>query len=92
MICKTMKKGVECFFMTKKGCSYNGGRCYPVVERCEGCERIQEFPEGRFCSVFPDPAARWRHGNCSMATHIGEKKETKPKMINPIKASKRRYS
>ena len=43
MICQTAKEGTECFFMTKKGCDFNGGACYSVVEHCEGCDRVQEF-------------------------------------------------
>ena len=25
MICQTIKSGIECGFMTKKGCGFNGG-------------------------------------------------------------------
>ncbi len=40
MICSVIKVGQECAFMTNKGCSYNGGKCYPVVESCKGCGRV----------------------------------------------------
>ena len=36
MICVTLKQGVECLFMKKNGCSYSEGKCYTVVENCEG--------------------------------------------------------
>jgi hypothetical protein len=39
MVCEVIKIGRDCAFMTKKGCSFNGGKCYPVVDRCQGCER-----------------------------------------------------
>ncbi len=92
MICETVRKGMECFFMTKKGCKFNGGSCHPVVDQCNGCERIIELPSGKYCSVFPDPASKWRLGPCNMATHLKEdsKNEGNGKKINPLKASKRR--
>ena len=70
MLCATKKEGADCAFMTRKGCGFNGGVCNPIVEQCVGCDRIKEYPEGKFCMVFPDPAAKWRRGNCNMATHI----------------------
>ncbi len=91
MICETIKKGFECFFMTKKGCKFNGGTCHPIVEQCEGCQRIKEFPTGKYCLVFPDPSAKWRLGPCNMATHLqGNGNKNGSKRINPLKASKRR--
>ena len=71
MICTTIKEGVgECAFMTKKGCSFNGGACHPIVEACVGCERAKEFPQGTFCISFPEPESKWRRGICNMATHM----------------------
>jgi len=32
MVCTTIKQGENCFFMTKSGCSYNGGICHEIVE------------------------------------------------------------
>jgi len=89
MVCKTLKPGFECFFMTQTGCQYNGGRCYPVVEQCEGCGRIKEFPSGRFCIHFPDPSVKWRYGVCNMATHVSSSNGGREKRLNPLKASKR---
>lgn len=89
MICTTIRKGVDCPFMTEKGCSYKGGRCYAIVEECSGCNRAAEFESGWYCSVAPEPAIKWKLGNCNMATHVqAAVAETKAK-INPIKASKR---
>jgi len=89
MKCDTIRKGVECYFMTDKGCSYIGGRCYPVVENCEGCERIKEFSEEKYCSSFPEPEAKWSSGACNFATHVKASYDHGQVKINPIKASKR---
>ena len=70
MQCETIKEGLDCTFMTKKGCSFNGGACHAIVEQCNGCDRVAVYPEGTFCSVFPDPSIKWRRGTCNMATHI----------------------
>jgi hypothetical protein len=70
MQCATVKSGVECSFMAKSGCGFLGGACRSVIEKCEGCDRAKAFGDKKFCSAFPDPAVRWRVGNCNMATHI----------------------
>lgn len=88
MVCDSVKPGVECIFMKKTGCSYNGGKCYTVVESCEGCTRILEFETGRYCASFPYPAQRWQKGTCSMSSHV-KKTSVEEQKINPLKASKR---
>ena len=91
MVCATVKQGVDCFFMSKGGCQFNGGHCHPIVEQCEGCQRIQEFPTGKYCTSFPDPSVKWRSGICSMATHVKASNGNQGNgKINPLKASKRR--
>ena len=70
MQCATIKEGVECSFMTKKGCSFNGGNCESIVEQCQGCERTKEYLNGVYCLVYPNPSAKWRRGTCNMATHM----------------------
>jgi hypothetical protein len=70
MHCETLKSGVECSFMAKTGCGFLGGACRSIHEKCEGCDRTQTIDEKKYCSAFPDPASRWRIGNCNMATHI----------------------
>lgn len=89
MICTTLRNGSECPFMTANGCSYNGGACYQVVEPCDGCGRKQEFSSGWFCSACPEPSAKWKNGNCNLATHVQTEVVTKTQKINPLKASKR---
>jgi hypothetical protein len=88
MQCQSQKPGIECLFMKKTGCSYNGGKCYTVIESCEGCTRVLELVTGRFCSSYPYPAQKWQNAGCSMATHKKVQKAEEQK-INPLKASKR---
>jgi uncharacterized protein DUF6811 len=90
MVCTSVKEGVECLFMSKQGCQFNGGSCHSIVEQCEGCSRVKEFPTGKFCLSFPDPAAKWRVGTCNMATHMVVKAQKGNGKLNPLKASKRR--
>jgi hypothetical protein len=89
MVCETMKQGVECLFMKKTGCSYNGAKCYTIVESCDGCTRILEFETGKFCANFPYPAQKWQKGACSMSTHVKKAPKAEGQKINPLKASKR---
>jgi hypothetical protein len=91
MTCETMKPGSDCFFMKKNGCSYNGGNCYTIVEKCNGCERIEEYPQGKFCKAVAEPRTKWVTNICNMATHV--KREIKAegqKSIDPLKLSKKR--
>ena len=91
MICGIIKVGKDCTFMTKKGCSFNGGECYPIVDRCQGCERAVVFPAGQYCIACPDPAAKWSSRDCNLATHVlREKASEVAKSVDPLKASKRK--
>jgi hypothetical protein len=89
MVCTNVKEGVECSFMSKNGCQFNGGSCHSIIEKCDGCQRVKEFSKGKYCLVFPDPTVKWRFGNCSMATHIKAVQEKPTQKLNPLKASKR---
>ena len=89
MVCNSVKQGVECFFMNKNGCQFNGGNCHPIVEQCNGCQKVKEFPAGNYCLIFPEPAVKWRAGKCSMATHLVKAAAAEQVKVNPLKASKR---
>jgi hypothetical protein len=89
MICTTIRNGEACVFMTAKGCSFNGGNCNPVIESCKGCNRSREYQTGWYCSAAPDPATKWKYGNCNLATHITLTVKEEKAKLNPIKASKR---
>ncbi len=90
MICQTVKPGIECFFMTKQGCNYNGGTCYPIIENCNGCNRTVEYPSGIYCASYPHPEQKWSLGTCNFATHIKEETSKEEKRVNALKASKRK--
>jgi hypothetical protein len=90
MICTTIRNGDDCVFMTAKGCSYNEGACLPIVDECNGCQRVGEYATGLYCAAAPDPSLKWKNGNCNFATHIKAAEATKKQKVNPIKASKRR--
>jgi hypothetical protein len=89
MLCESVKPGVECVFMKKKGCSYNGGQCHPIVERCEGCQRVMEFPAGKYCMSFTEPKVKWQRSACPLATHVKREYQVSNRRLNPLKASKR---
>lgn len=89
MLCQTVRKGNECFLMKASGCSFFGGSCKPVIDKCEGCAKIITYNSENYCSSFPDPASRWQNGTCNMATHIKRDVEQIKKKINPLKASKK---
>jgi len=89
MVCTTIKPGVECPFMTAKGCTYNGGKCHEIVEQCNGCNRTSELESGWYCMACPEPAAKWKNGNCNLATHVETTVAATKQKINPLKASKR---
>ena len=89
MNCTTIKEGIECPFMTAKGCSYTDGICHQVVEQCQGCNRGSEFSSGWFCTACPEPAAKWKKGNCNFASHVSTATTSAKAKINPLKASKR---
>ena len=61
----------------------------PVVERCEGCERIIEENSTKYCRTYLDPAAKWRQGMCNFATHAKPELKLVKVRVNPLKASKR---
>ena len=89
MVCTTVKEGVECIFMSKRGCEFNGGSCHPIIEKCDGCQKVVEYLTGKYCMSFPDPASKWKNGICNMATHVKTKTVKQDRKLNPIKASKR---
>lgn len=73
---------------TAEGVTVNGIVLSPVVEQCEGCNRLREFEGEKFCSSYAFPAKKWVGGNCNFATHI-KVAAVKGAKVNPLKASKR---
>jgi len=89
MVCKTVREGKECPFMTPNGCSYNGGICHEIVQECNGCTRSVQLSSGWYCTACPDPSLKWKNGNCNLATHVAKSAGTAKAKLNPLKASKR---
>lgn len=73
---------------TEQGVEVKGVVMQPVIDKCEGCDRIRAFDEQQFCSTYPNPARKWADGRCNFATHIKSETGGKTK-VNPLKASKR---
>ncbi len=69
--------------------NYGAGPFQPVIEKCEGCERIVEKDSVRYCKVYVKPEAKWRLGMCNFATHAKPEIKVVKGRINPLKAAKR---
>ena len=75
---------------TEKGVEVNGFLVQPVIEKCDGCERIRDFEGERYCSSYPTPETKWSLGACNFATHVRATVDAAGKVkVNPLKASKR---
>ena len=73
---------------TAEGMSFKGATFSPVIENCEGCNRVKEFEGTNYCSSYAMPGAKWAMGNCNFATHVSKEIKAQGK-VNPLKASKR---
>jgi hypothetical protein len=60
----------------------------PVVDQCEGCDRIVESASGRVCRSYLNPGHKWSIGTCNLASHV-KVKVKKRLAVNPLKASKK---
>ena len=61
----------------------------PIVEQCEGCERVVETNNVKFCKTYAFPDAKWRLGICNFATHKKVEIAVSTIKVNPLKAAKR---
>ena len=73
---------------TPQGVTVNGFVLSPIIDKCEGCDRVREFEEEKFCSSYPAPDRKWAEGRCNFATHMKVDAKAAAK-VNPLKASKR---
>lgn len=89
MQCQTVLPGAECTFWGKQGCIFTEGSCQPIVENCEGCERVVEGTTGKVCNAYPSPEKKWSAGLCNFATHVKVELKTDDAKMNPLKASKK---
>jgi hypothetical protein len=89
MKCQTVLVGTECTFWGKLGCIFPEGSCQPIIENCEGCERIVTGSIGQVCSAYPAPAKKWIGGICNFASHVKVDLSIAELKVNPLKASKK---
>ena len=72
-----------------EGSLYTAKNFKPVVEKCEGCDRVVEESGKRFCQTYLNPEAKWRLGLCNFATHAKPEITVTKVRVNPLKAAKR---
>ena len=75
--------------MQEAALKYSAGEFKPVVEECEGCERIVDEAGTQFCKTYLNPSAKWKLGICNFATHKKPEIVVAKVRINPLKAAKR---
>ncbi|PLX48733.1 MAG: hypothetical protein C0613_09980 [Desulfobulbaceae bacterium] len=68
---------------------HSSGFFKPVIEKCDGCDRIIEVDNSKYCHTYAFPEAKWRLGICNFATHVKPELNVIKVKINPLKASKR---
>ena len=69
--------------------SFSERNFQPVVESCEGCDRVVEELGSQFCRSYLKPEAKWKLGICNFATHAKPEIKVVTVRINPLKAAKR---
>jgi hypothetical protein len=75
--------------MQQIGVNFSDGRFQPVIEKCNGCERITVDNGVQYCQTYLNPNAKWRLGMCNFATHIRPEIKIAKIRVNPLKAAKR---
>jgi hypothetical protein len=74
---------------TSKMAKFSEGGFLPVIDKCEGCDRIVEEAGIKYCNSYMKPEAKWRLGICNFATHAKPEVKVVKVRINPLKAAKR---
>lgn len=74
---------------TDKTVKFSDGTFLPVIDKCEGCDRIVEAEGSKYCDSYVNPAAKWRLGICNFATHAKPEVNVVKIRVNPLKAAKR---
>lgn len=49
----------------------------PIIDKCEGCNRIEEINGTNFCSAYLRPYYKWRLGICPLCSTIRKVEYTK---------------
>jgi hypothetical protein len=68
---------------------YSEGKFQPVIDKCQGCERVIEESGNQYCRTYLIPQAKWRVGICNFATHQKPEILVTNIKVNPLKAAKR---
>jgi len=68
---------------------YTSGIFNPIVEKCDGCDRVIEVEAQKYCKTYSAPSAKWKLGICNFASHVKPEILTSKVKVNPLKASKR---
>ena len=68
---------------------YSSGIFSTIIDKCEGCGRIVEANNAKYCQTYIRPEAKWKLSICNFATHVKPEIATTQTKINPLKASKR---
>ena len=74
---------------TQATVNYADGRFQPIIDKCEGCGRVVENENARYCRSYVNPAAKWKLGFCNFATHAKPEIVVVKIRVNPLKAAKR---
>ncbi len=74
---------------SKAEAKYSEGKFQPIVEKCEGCDRVVEAEGNKYCHTYLYPQAKWRLGICNFATHQKPEIVVASIKVNPLKAAKR---
>lgn len=76
--------------MSTQTITVNGVECFPIIDKCDGCERAKEVDGAKYCVSYPVPEKKWAHKVCNFATHVKAEIDKGGKVkVNPLKASKR---
>ena len=73
---------------TAEGVVVNGFVVSPIIDKCEGCDRIREFEGENFSSSYASPASKWSGGRSNFATNV-KVQVAAAANVHPLKASKR---
>ena len=74
---------------TGNATKFTTGSFLPVIEQCNGCERVVDVDGKQFCDTYVNPEAKWRLGICNFATHAKPEVKIVKIRVNPLKAAKR---
>lgn len=75
--------------MQEAAATYTNGDFKPIIDKCDGCERVVEESGNKYCKTYLNPEAKWKLGICNFATHEKPEIVVAKVRINPLKAAKR---